>query len=158
MPLTGLLEPSDAACTAFTAAAGRGRLGCMEAMPLLLPPATVLLGSVSGQSCGACVFIGDLLFTDPTLLWWIGVGHLQNSMALWSVACRRALWAVCPSAIGQWMWLDHVVRCGPGWTAWDIVWGTQRCCDRVGSRLVSHPWDPTTMSLQSVAAFWRQWV
>lgn len=38
MPLTGLLEPSDATCMACTTAAGRGRLGCVEAILLLLPP------------------------------------------------------------------------------------------------------------------------
>lgn len=38
--------------------------------------ATVLLGNVSEQSCGPCVFIRDLLFTDPALYRWIRV-HLS---------------------------------------------------------------------------------
>lgn len=97
--------------------------------------ATVLLGSVLEQSCGVCVFIGVLLFTDPTLHRWIGGGHLQTSVVLRSVVCRRVLWAVCPT--GQGKWLDCVVHGGQEWTARGVVRGTQGCCDGVGSCLVS---------------------
>lgn len=53
--------------------------------------ATVLLGSVSEQSCGPWVSTGGLLFTDPTLYRWIGVGY-QWSYGLWLAGeCYRLI-------------------------------------------------------------------
>lgn len=76
----------------------------MEAMPLSPSSwpgvATVLLGSVSEQSCGACVFIGDLLFTDPTSGLEEVISRPQRSYDLWLAGERYGQFVPLPLSSG----------------------------------------------------------